>query len=358
MANTGSWSQINSIDSTQPYTDNYLALWFNAGLKPTNATYVYVLLPNLNASSVSNYALNPDIVVLTNTATVQAVSKPILGVVAANFWTDGDNSADLMAVNRKASVITWETANGIAVGMSDPTQTNTSSLTLTLNRSAASLLSADAGLAVVQLSPQIILSANVNGSNGKTFQASFGYATPILPVIAGVFPDGATLFQSTNTLAFNIAAAAGVSTNRVSVTVNGAPVTNLVFNGSATNWNVSYPHLQPNTAYTVVIAVTDANGNFTTATKSFDTFGAANYTWEAEDFDYGGGRFFDNPQTNAYAGLGAFPNIDAHQVNFAGVELYRTNGMDTEINSDTVRPPYHATGYSDYSIGYFSPGPG
>lgn len=30
--------------------------------------------------------------------------------------------------------------------------------------------------------------------------------------------------------------------------------------------------------------------------------------------------------------------------------------MDTEINGDVVRPQYNGTGYSDYSIGYFSPG--
>ncbi len=43
-------------------------------------------------------------------------------------------------------------------------------------------------------------------------------------------------------------------------------------------------------------------------------------------------------------------------VNFAGTYLYRTNGMDTEINGDILRPQYQGTGYSDYSIGYFSPG--
>jgi len=356
VASTGSWSQINSSDSTQPYTDDYLKLWFNSGLNPTNANYAYVLLPYLNASSVSNYALNPDIVVLTNPATLQAVRKPALGVVAANFWTNGNNSADLIAVNSKASVITWESASGLKVGVCDPTQTNTGSITLTLNRSASSLQSADAGVTVVQLSPQIVLSVNVNGSKGKSFQAALDYTNPILPIITAVYPNGTNLFESTNTLAFGVASTAGVSPNNIQVVLNGLLVTNLVCTGSATNWNVSYPHLQPNTTYTVVITVRDANGNLSTSTKSFDTFSAANYHWEAEDFDYNGGQFIDNPQTNAYAGRGAVTNIDAHQVNFAGVYLYRTSGMDTEINGDIIRPQYLGTGYSDYSIGYFSPG--
>jgi hyaluronate lyase len=356
IANTGSWSQINSIDSTTSYTDDYLELWFNSGSKPANATYAYVLLPNMTATSVSNYAASPDIIVLTNTATVQAVHKPVLGVVAANFWASGNNSADLITVNNQASVITRETNTGISVGISDPTQVNTGSITLTLNRAAAGLESADPGVTVVQLSPQIILSVGVNGAMGKTFHASFSYSGPVLPVISGIYPNGATLLQSTNTLAFNLASAAGVSASNIVVTLNGALVTNLTLAGSATNWNVAYPHLQPDKIYTVVITATDANGNAASTTESFDTFSAGSYTWEAEDFDYNGGHFKDNPQIDAYAGLGAAVNIDTRQVNFAGTDLYRTNGMDTEINGDTVRLQYEGTGYSDYSIGYFSAG--
>ena len=182
VATSGSWSQINSGDSDTVYTDNYLKLWFNHGQQPTNASYSYVILPNLTASSVSNYALNPDIVILTNTAGVQAVKKPSLGVVAANFWTNGINSADLITVNNSASVITSETVSNISVGVSDPTQTK-SSITVTLNRSAASIVSTNTGMTVLQLSPQIIFSVNVSGSHGKSFQASFQLGTPAVAII-------------------------------------------------------------------------------------------------------------------------------------------------------------------------------
>ena len=59
----------------------------------TNMTYAYASAkPNMTSVVLrrSNYAANPDIVVLTNTATIQAVRKPALGVVAANFWTGGN----------------------------------------------------------------------------------------------------------------------------------------------------------------------------------------------------------------------------------------------------------------------------
>jgi len=354
LATSGRWSDINSGDDSTTYTDDYLKIWFNHGLLPTNAAYAYVILPNFTTTSVSNYALKPDIIILTNTPLVQAVKKMSLGVVAANFWTNGTQPADLISVNNKASVITLESSNSIAVGISDPTQTNNGAIMVTLNRTATSIIAADASVTVVQLSPQIILSVNVSGAHGQTFQASFAYSNSILPALNNVYPSGG-LFQSTNTLAFNAASAAGIPSNNVSVTLNGVLVTNLILNGSGTNWNVGVP-LAPNTVYTAVITATDVNGYVVSTTKSFDTFGAGNYTWEAEDYDFGGGHYIDNFQTNAYAGLGVLTNIDTKQVNFGGASLYRPAGMDTEIDGDTLRPAYSGTGWSDYSIGYFSPG--
>lgn len=227
---------------------------------------------------------------------------------------------------------------------------------MTLNRPATGTISADPGVTVIQLSPQIIVSVNVSSSHGQTFQASFSYSNSILPTLNSVFPNGSGLFQSTNTFAFNAVSAVRILSNNITLTLNGATVTNLIFNGASTNWNVSFPHLSPNTLYTAVVTATDINGYVVTTTKTFDTFSAGNYTWEAEDYDYAGGHFIDNPQTNAYASFGALTNIDSRQVNFGGTFLYRPSGMDTEVNGDSVRPAYAGTGFSDYSIGYFSPG--
>ncbi len=355
-ANSGTWAAINSGDLSGTLTDDYFKLWFNHHLTPTNSSYSYVVLPLMNTTSVSNYANNPDIVILTNSAFLQAVKKPTLGVVAANFWTNGNSSVDLISVNNKASVVTLENSNSILVGVSDPTQTNTGSITVTLNRAAAGVTSTDPGVSVLQLSPQIIMSVNVNGAHGVSLQAAFTYSNSILPTLSGIFPDGSGPMQSTNTLSFTATSSVGISSNNVVVTVNGVVVSNLVFTGNTNNWLVTYPHLLPNQLYTVAITVTDGNGNQATTTKSFDTFSAANFTWEAEDFDFGGGQFIPTPQTNGYLGIACMTNIDAHQANFGGTELYRPNGSDTEVNGDVVRPPYNGTGFSDYSLGFFSAG--
>jgi hypothetical protein len=212
------------------------------------------------------------------------------------------------------------------------------------------------------------LRATSAGAQNVFFYALFPANTNV-PALNNVYPNGATMFQSTNTFAFAVTSAAGVNSNSIVVTINGIIVSNLVFSGSVTNWAVRYPHLLPNSAYTIAVSVTDVNGNTTLSSSSFDTFSSANYTWEAEDFDHDFGQFIDNPQTNAYFGLPAGTDVDTHQVNFNvnAPYLYRTNtlgllgegnGMATEINGDVKRAQYLGVGNTnvDYSMGYFTGG--
>ena len=178
-----------------------------------------------------------------------------------------------------------------------------------------------------------------------------------LPILANVQPPGTNIFEPTNTLSFTAASSAGISTGSISVTLNGVDISsNLTITGTSTSRNVSYPHLQPNNNYAVAISATDGNGNTVSTTLRFDTFSAANYQWEAEDYDYDAGQFIDNPQTNAYAGLNASNLVDAFQTNFAGTFLYRPSGTDTEVNGDLPRAKYEGTGFSDYTAGFFSDG--
>jgi hypothetical protein len=108
----------------------------------------------------------------------------------------------------------------------------------------------------------------------------------------------------------------------------------------------------------ITVTVTDSNGNASSTTATFDTMNPNNYTFEAEDYDHDGGLFFDNPQTNAYAGLGAIAGVDTVQVNFGGTYTYRTSGEDNGPSGDTPRPQYEDPNNPqvDGSIGYYSDG--
>ncbi len=233
-ANSGAWSDIKVGDSATVYTDNYLKLYFNHGATPTNATYAYVVLPGASASMTGAYAQNPDVVVLSNTSGtngVQAVKKIGLGIVAANFWGVNGGTADMVTVSKQASVIKSETYNTISVGVSDPTQSNAGTITVTLNRAATGTISVDSGVTVTALSPKIILSVAVNGAKGKSFNASFSQAAQP-PVITSA---GAATGVQTQAFSYAITASntptsyaasglpAGLSVDAATGIISGTP---------------------------------------------------------------------------------------------------------------------------------------
>lgn len=188
-----------------------------------------------------------------------------------------------------------------------------------------------------------------------------------LPRIDGVYPNGTTLMQQTNTFAFVASNPTyGITTNNIQVTLNGVNVSaNLVFSGSSSSWNVSYPGLQLNTNYTAVISITDNNNQIHNLTLNFDTFSANNFTWEAEDFDFdannspvpngSGLRYVDNPAptsapaTNSYYGQTGDLDID-YSSQFLNVlpvpAVYRSSAMNLnnvvpiEVTADAQRQKY------------------
>jgi len=181
---TNTWYDINRLlpsnNLTNPVSDHYLTFWFNHGAKPTNATYAYTLLPNAAPGTTASYAGTPESIVLLNTTNAQAVRETTLGITAANFWNPGTNTADFITVNSRAAVLVRETNHLIEVALSDPTQTNTGAIILTLDRAAYWSLAADAGVTVQQLAPQIRLAFNVNNARGRSLRATLS-ADPANP---------------------------------------------------------------------------------------------------------------------------------------------------------------------------------
>ena len=184
-ARTGSWSLVNTGGSTSTLTRNYLTLWLDHGSNPSNAGYAYVLLPNKTAAETSAYAASPQILVLENSPSAHGVKETALGICAVNFWTDTSHTVDTITSDRKASVLTRESATQIDLAVSDPTQANTGTIVVEIARSATAIVSADPAVTVQQLSPTIRASINVAGAAGRTFSASFSLL-PAVSVIASL----------------------------------------------------------------------------------------------------------------------------------------------------------------------------
>jgi hypothetical protein len=140
--------------------------------------------------------------------------------------------------------------------------------------------------------------------------------------------------------------------NTTTLTTNSG----LTLTGSSMSEGVQMT-LANDTVYTVVISAADSGGKAST-TLNFDTINPAYFTFEAEDFDYGGGLYFDSlpagtfPSLNAYKGLVSMTNVDCFHPGNAGLSQYRTNPLETEIAGDLLRLQYDTAKVSDYDIGY------
>lgn len=177
-ARTGNWSSINTeFPNSTNYTNNFLTLWFDHGVNPSAASYSYALLPTASASATAAYAGGPEYTVLENTTSAQAVKENTLNTVGAVFWDSTSKTVgtgtDAITSSTSSAVMAAVSGDELQVSVADLTQTNTGSITISLGRSAASVLDQDSSITVDQLSPTVQFSVNVNGKKGRTQRIRF-----------------------------------------------------------------------------------------------------------------------------------------------------------------------------------------
>lgn len=174
-ARTDAWRSIHQSGSPARVTENYLTATTSHGADPVAAGYSYVLLPNRTPAQVADYAARPPVAVLSNSASVSAARENSLGVTGAVFWKDEMAVLALrdgvsLACNQKAVVVLRETKEQLDLAVSDPTQTNAGVIEVEFSRPVSGVISADAGITVLQQTPHLKLRVKVKGAVGKTFR--------------------------------------------------------------------------------------------------------------------------------------------------------------------------------------------
>ena len=73
----GSWYKVNRQTSTskKEVKEDVFSLWINHGVKPTNSTYEYIVMPAASVESVENYVKNASVQIVSNTGKMQAVKS-------------------------------------------------------------------------------------------------------------------------------------------------------------------------------------------------------------------------------------------------------------------------------------------
>ncbi|WHY20831.1 polysaccharide lyase family 8 super-sandwich domain-containing protein [Paenibacillus sp. G2S3] len=169
-ARTGAWKDINQGGSTEPITRNYASLSIAQGTKPVDQSYSYVLLPNQDQAATARYSSNPDIEIIANTDSVQAVKEQKLELTAMNFWVPG--MIESVRAKNPASIIIKESGDELTIAISDPTQSQ-SVVKVDVGKAALEELMKDPTVTVMQLSPRIELAIDTSGSKGKSHVIKF-----------------------------------------------------------------------------------------------------------------------------------------------------------------------------------------
>ena len=188
------------------------------------------------------------------------------------------------------------------------------------------------------------------------------------PDIANLQPANNSIYVSSpSQFSFDVTSTfSTVSSNGISLVLNGVSQNSLTMTGSGTaNVHVVLnPALQNNTLYTGTIVATDANGNHSTNSFSFDTWSSLNQFIEAEDYNFSSGAWINNflaPQPNqAYFGLIGSNGIDYLEYDLSGtnpVNAYRNGDLpQVEVSSDLDHDSFALNGFQDYDLGYIQNG--
>src|ERR1019366_4858666 len=194
---------------------------------------------------------------------------------------------------------------------------------------------------------------------------------PIPPVISSLSPLNMIFVNPSDGISFNVSSPSGftINSNAIGLVVNGVNVSGSVaISGSSSNKNVTYHGLQSNQTYTASITVTDAFNLTASASTYFETTWVGVppvvYLWEAEDFDFTNGLYYDFPilcntigSPNCYFGTVGVEGVDEHSNGTAPNHVYRPDdAVGTLISGDYARKDHALAGVFDYRIDPFNGG--
>jgi hypothetical protein len=188
------------------------------------------------------------------------------------------------------------------------------------------------------------------GNNAAFVENIRKVIAPKIPTLSGFYPDGSSLLQATNSFTFTAVSASGFNLTNIDLKLNNVDVSSactFVTNGtpgSSTNVTVYYNNLQQQSINTAVMTAVDGFGLAGSATVTFDTFNANNFIVKAEEFDFNGGQYIDNPDytnvpdPNSYFGLFYMEGIDAHKGQTTGDNQANDYRFDDGSGLDVQTP--------------------
>lgn len=131
---SGSWNEINSGQSSATVTKNVFSLWIDHGVRPSTASYEYIIVPAKSKSEIQSYSNNLPITIIANNQNQMAVRHNGLGIAGVVFYQPGTvqiRPGLSVQCDSKMIVMIDESSSPVKVWCSNPEQTdNTATITL------------------------------------------------------------------------------------------------------------------------------------------------------------------------------------------------------------------------------------
>ena len=121
--------------SKKEWNSGYFYSYLDHGLKPSNDSYAYIVVPNTTAGAVSQYAGNTPVTVIANNEKVQAVRHDGLKQTQINFYQAGSleyKDGYIITVDQPCSIIIDESEDTrkISVAVNDTAANQTVNVNL------------------------------------------------------------------------------------------------------------------------------------------------------------------------------------------------------------------------------------
>ena len=156
--------------SDECYGQEFFLLNIDHGKNPNNASHAYAILPYADEAILRNYSKNPDVEILSNTASLQAVYEKNIGMTGYVFHEAGKLN-DRVSASVPSLVTTVEVSGVYEIYVCDPTHKLTEG-EFVINRKLA-LDECDNNISVSYDGATTVIKADFNGAHGRTYKAIF-----------------------------------------------------------------------------------------------------------------------------------------------------------------------------------------
>lgn len=169
---TGRWRDINHQvrESDALVQKKLFTAWVNHGSKPKNEGYAYIVAIGRNKAALNAYSKNPDVVILANTAALQAVQHKRMQLTQVVFYEPGTLTLPdgVQLTVSQPCLLMVQMAKGklTELSVADPTQL-LPTVELKINR-PADIINADGTWNEKERSGTLTIKLPENGEAGKT----------------------------------------------------------------------------------------------------------------------------------------------------------------------------------------------